>query len=367
MMNIVIAIDSMKGCLTSTQASHAVMSGIRQARPDAQVTAIPVSDGGEGMLEAFGAALQCSAITATVHDPLMRPVTAQYGITPDGLTAVIETAQVCGLTLLAPAERDPLVATSRGAGELIADAMRHGCTRLIVGLGGSATVDGGCGMLEALGIDIIDDRVETTHSLLNGRQIEVIVAGDVSNPLCGTTGAARVFGPQKGATPDMVITLERRLSHLADLTAQALGTDHRNSPGAGAAGGMGFALMAYLNATMRPGADLLLDLLDFDRQVAGADLVITGEGSADRQTLMRKLPLCVMRRARANGVPTVLLAGRVGDRQALLDAGFTAVHCINPADSPLDQCLRPAIARQRLADWGCRLALGRDPGATWEL
>lgn len=351
-MKVVIAIDSFKGCLSSAEAGRAVESGIREAIPDARVLSMPVSDGGEGMLEAFTTALGGTIVTTQVHDPLMRPIEAQYGVSPDGLTAIIEMAQASGLTRVAPAERDAWRATTYGTGELIADALRRGCTHLLMGLGGSATTDGGRGMLEALGIRFEGDTVDLSQSLLAGRNLTVTVASDVQNPLCGTNGAAHIYGPQKGATPPMVERLDERLRQFADITAHALDTDYRDKPGAGAAGGMGFALLAYMNAELRSGIDLLTDLLDFDNLLQGASLVITGEGSADRQTLMGKLPQGILHRAQRHGVPTILLAGRVADREALIDAGFAAVECINPADSPQAECLLPAVAQRRLGDWG---------------
>lgn len=349
-MRILLAIDSFKGCLSSADAEQAVSQGIKQSLPGAQVLSVPVSDGGEGMLDAFAAAMQATLVTCAAHDPLMRPITARYGLAPDG-TAIVEMAQASGLALLQPEERNPLIATSFGTGELIADALRRGCKRLIVGLGGSATVDGGRGMLQALGATIGNDEVDLSQSLLAGCNVPVTIAGDVRNPLLGNNGAATVFGPQKGATPAMVSELEHQMEYWADLTAHTVGHDCRNTPGAGAAGGLGFALLAYMNATMRSGIDLLMDLLDFDRLLAGCDLAVTGEGSADRQTLMGKLPGGILRRAQQHGIPTLLIAGRVSDRQALLDAGFAEVHCINPADSPLSECMQPDIARQRLTGW----------------
>ncbi|MBR5728156.1 MAG: glycerate kinase [Muribaculaceae bacterium] len=348
-MKILVAIDSFKGCLSSAEAGRAVELGIREAIPDAQVLTVPVSDGGEGMLEAFTAALGGTIVTTQVHDPLMRPVEARYGLSPDGSTAIIEMAQASGLTRVAPAERDAWRATTRGTGELIAHALRRGCTHILMGLGGSATTDGGRGMLEALGIRFEGDTVDLSQSMLAGRNLHVTVASDVQNPLCGTNGAAHVYGPQKGATPTMVERLDQRLRQFADLTARALGTDYRDTPGAGAAGGMGFALLAYMNAELRSGIDLLTDLLDFDCLLQGATCVITGEGSADRQTLMGKLPQGILNHAQGHGVPTILLAGRVADREALLHAGFAAVECINPADSPLAECMHPAVARQRVS------------------
>lgn len=354
-MKIVIAIDSFKGCLSSAEAEQAVSLGIRQALPDAQVLCVPVSDGGEGMLEAFTAAMGGDIVTAPCHDPLMRPIEAQYGISADGSTAIIEMAQASGLTRVAPDERDAWRATTYGTGELIAHALQRGCKHLLMGLGGSATTDGGRGMLEALGIRFDGDTVDLSQSLLTGLDLQVTVASDVQNPLCGINGAAHVYGPQKGADPVMVEQLDQRLQQFANITAQTLDADYRDVPGAGAAGGMGFALLAYLNAEMRSGIDLLMDMVNFDDLVHGADLVITGEGSADHQTLMGKLPQGILSRAQRHGVPTILVAGRIADRQALLQAGFAQVECINPADSLLSECLRPQVARHRLAATAAQL------------
>lgn len=354
-MNAIVAIDSLKGCLSSAEANQAVAQGIRETFPDAHVCCMPVSDGGEGMLDAFAAAMGATIVTVPAHDPLMRPIEASYGISPDGTTAVIEMAQASGLTLLAPDELDPWRATTHGTGELIANALCRGCTHLIIGLGGSATTDGGRGMLEALGARFDDGCADLSQFVIAGRDLTVTVASDVRNPLCGSEGAAAVYGPQKGADHDMVGRLDRRLQAFAHLTAQAMGADHSLRPGAGAAGGMGFALLAYMHAQLRSGIDLLLDLYDFDHLLRDASLVVTGEGHADRQTLMGKLPLGILQRAQRYNVPVVLLAGQTDDRQALLDAGFAAVRCINPVGSPLAECLVPDVARRRLRACGATL------------
>lgn len=347
-MKIIIAIDSFKGCLSSADAGQAAALGIREAIPDAQVVIVPVSDGGEGMMEAFTAAMGGTIVSAPCHDPLMRPITANYGISPDGTTAIVEMAQASGLTLVKPAERDAWRATTYGTGELIADALCRGCTHLLMGLGGSATTDGGQGMLEAIGSSR-PPQSPLKRGGWEGLQARFTIASDVKNPLCGPNGAAHVYGPQKGADRAMAERLDERLRQFADLTARTLGTDYRDFPGAGAAGGLGFALLAYLNAEMRSGIDLLMDMVGFDDLLHDADLVVTGEGSADRQTLMGKLPQGILRRAWGHGVRAVLLAGRVADREALLDAGFAAVECINPPGSPLSECLQPQVARRRLA------------------
>lgn len=348
-MKFIVAIDSFKGCLSSIDAGRAAAQGIGRAQPDAQIVTLPVSDGGEGMLDAFTSALGGKRITVNVHDPLMRPIKAQYGLSDDGTTAIIEIAQASGLTLLTPNERDPLRATSYGTGELMADALNRGCTHLLMGLGGSATSDGGMGMLQALGVRFDGHSIDLGQSLLNRHEFTVTVASDVQNPLCGPDGAAHVYGPQKGATIAMVRELDERLLHFAQLTTSATGIDHSLTPGAGAAGGLGFALLAYMNAALRSGTELLLDAVGFDLLLKDATLVITGEGSADRQTLMGKLPYGIMRRAARQGVNTTLIAGRVADADALVKAGFNAVRCVNPPQRPVAECMKPQVASDSIA------------------
>jgi len=401
MFNVIIAIDSFKHCLTSQEAAAAVAQGIREVQPAAEVLELPVSDGGEGMLTAFLAALHGERITVPVHDPLMRPIQASFGISADGTTAIIEMAEASGLQLLKPEERNPMVTTTYGTGELILAALERGCRRFIIGLGGSATCDGGVGMLQALGMKFYDKtgspllvnaaepQTLLTHlkaRFLNVKPLqrlsqiyEVNVAGmhpalrecrftlasDVTNPLCGPNGAAYVFGPQKGATQQMVYDLDGDLLRLAVITGHKTEANH---PGAGAAGGLGFAFLAFLDAQMQSGIELLLELLHFDQLLqgscspvssakTGADntLVITGEGSADRQTLMGKLPVGILHHARQAHIPVWLLAGKVSDRQDLLHAGFAKVECINPPHLPLDEAIKPTVAKKNLADTVVRL------------
>ena len=357
MRKIIVAIDSFKGCLTSMEANQAASEGVRLKMPEAEVVQIPVSDGGEGWLEAFQTALGGELVQPHVKDPLMRPVVAPYLVLGD--KAVIEMAKASGLTLLAPEERNPLVASSYGTGQLVTAAIRRGCKDIIVGLGGSATSDCGMGMLRA----IIDDFTQHTSlpaDSINPRawdevltalsDVRFTIATDVTNPLCGETGAAEVFAPQKGATPEMVRSIDVRAKRFADASARHFGYDCQHQPGAGAAGGLGYAFMQYMKAECRSGIDLLLDAVDFDERLNGAGLVITGEGSADRQTLMGKLPYGILLRAHLHDVPVCLLAGRVKDRQLLLDAGFTHVECINPPGLPLEEAMRPEIAKRNIAN-----------------
>lgn len=377
-MKIILAIDSFKGCLTSEEVEAVFARAL--TRKGARVQALPMSDGGEGMLGAFVSALHGHTVELSVHDPMMRPVNASYGITPRG-TAIIETALACGLTLMAPHERNPLVASSYGVGELVADALKRGCRRFIVGLGGSGTSDAGTGMLRALthllapqtGLTPPEtsraenrrqelltppetsatERLPIIPEVLEryARECSFVLASDVRNPLCGPHGAAHTFAPQKGATPQMVDELDRRAERFARLSAQAMGNDCSHMPGAGAAGGLGYAFMQYLGARAESGADLLLHLTGFDRLIEGADLIITGEGHADRQTLMGKLPERVLRRAERQGIPVWLVAGRVSHTQELIRAGFARVEGITPDGTDIREAILPPTAEKNIAAW----------------
>lgn len=317
-MKVVVAIDSLKGCLTSQEANRAAVAGVRQGMPGAEVVEIPVSDGGEGFLDAFQSAWGGEKVEVEVMDPLMRPVVAPYLLRGD--TAIIEMAKASGLTLLRLEERNPMQATSYGTGQLVADAVRRGSKHVVVGLGGSATSDCGMGMIRA----IIDAFAKggTWDDVRVLDDVRFTIATDVTNPLCGENGAAYVFAPQKGATPEMVVSLDARAQRFAEVSARHFGYDRQNEQGAGAAGGLGYAFLQYMKAACRSGIDLLLDAVHFDEVLKDADLVITGEGSADRQTLMGKLPFGILQRAKAQGVPVCLIAGRIADRPELLAAGF---------------------------------------------
>lgn len=351
-----MAIDSFKGSLTSRQANAAASAGVGAA----YVHTVTVSDGGDGMLDAFAEAMGARIEEASIHDLMMRRRTARYAVAPDG-TAVVETAEAVGLTLVKPDERNPMRSTSYGVGELIAAAVRRGARKFIIGLGGTGTSDAGIGMLRAL-VDAFGKK-SPSGGTVGG--IDPVVAGalqgcsftlasDVDNPLCGKHGAAEVFGPQKGATPDMVRALDERAQRFADFSARHFGRDCSSFPGAGAAGGLGYAFMQYLGAHMESGADILLRLTDMEALLSDADVVVTGEGSADSQTLMGKLPSRILALARRNGVETWLVAGQVADRERLLDAGFSRVVQTTPAGMPLDEAMRTDVAAENV-----RLAVGR--------
>ena len=345
MMRVIVAIDSFKGCLTSQEANQAAAEGIRTQWPDAKISTVAVSDGGEGFVEAFQTALGGQLIAVTVRDPLMRPIVAHYLLHGD--TAVIETAQASGLTLLSAEERNPLVTTSYGTGQLVADALRRGARHIIAGLGGSATSDAGIGMLRAL-IDAFAGSGTWDDISSSLKPVRFTIATDVSNPLCGPCGAARVFAPQKAlaATPEMISRLDERARRFAEVSARHFGYDRSAHEGAGAAGGMGYAFLQYLNADRQPGIRLLLDTIKFRDMVRGADLVITGEGSADRQTLMGKLPLGILQQS--GGVPVCLIAGRISDREQLSQAGFAQVACVTPVGQPLEEAMRSEVAMQNI-------------------
>ena len=331
------------------EANQAAAEGIRRIRPDAEIVQVPVSDGGEGFMEAFYASIGGTLVEVAVRDPLMRPITARYLL--KGETAVIEMAQASGLTLLKKEERNPLVATTYGTGQLVADAVGKGARQIIVGLGGSATSDAGIGMLRAL-IDGLSPTLSNRWQQPRWDDIEVLkdihftIASDVKNPLCGKNGAAHVFAPQKGATPDDVLALDERARKFAEVSARHFGYDRSEMAGAGAAGGLGYAFLQYLDAKCMSGIQLLLDTIRFKEMVKDADLIITGEGSADRQTLMGKLPVGILEQA--GKVPVCLIAGKISDREELLKAGFANVACINPPDIALEEAMKQEVAKENI-------------------
>ena len=321
-VRVLLAPDSFGGTLTAAEAAEALARGWRTARPDDALVLQPLSDGGPGFLDA----LPGRRVTALVEDPLARPTLATFVL--EGTTAYVEAAQAAGLHLLAPEERDPGVTTSYGVGQLVAAAVEAGATRVVVGLGGTATNDGGAGLLAALGVrreDAEGGRLEpgglalARAARLAGRPaaVELVAATDVDNPLLGPHGATRVYGPQKGASPELVERLDAALAHWADLVEVHLGARVRDAPGAGAAGGLGFALLA-LGASRVPGLEVVADAVGLDTLVAGAELVVTGEGRLDGQSTRGKVVSGVAALALTHGVPCVAVAGEVllGTREA---------------------------------------------------
>ncbi len=365
-MRIVVASDSFKGCLTSAQVADAVEDGILEACPACQVLKATVADGGEGTAQAVVSALRGRMVAAAVHDPLGRRISASYGLVEaDGqLTAVMEMAAASGLTLLTEAERDALRASSLGTGEMILDALQRGCRRFLVGIGGSATNDAGTGMLTALGYKFLDAdghcldgcgaslgeiaSIDATGADARLAESRFTVACDVDTPFCGPDGAACVFAPQKGASPTDVLRLDSGMRHLAHVIKSEYGTDITAVKGAGAAGGLGGAMLAFMGARLVPGIDMVLDVTGFDALLRGADMVITGEGRMDSQTPRGKTASGILRRARRMGVPVAALCGSVEPCAQLEDMGLAAIRCINAPGTPLAQAMQADYAASRI-------------------
>lgn len=364
MNKVVIAIDSFKGCLTSEEAGNAVMKGVKAIFPDCETLLFPVADGGEGMLDILVSATKGKYRTLPAHGPLMEPMQGRYGISGDGQTALIEMAAVSGLPLVPEEKRNPMLTTTYGTGELIRDALEQGCRRFIVGIGGSATNDAGLGMLQALGFRFRDKQgnllgtggrilsqvasIDTSavHPAL--KEARFTIACDVHNPFCGPDGAAYVFAPQKGADAGMVKELDAGMQALALVIRSATGKDISDVPGAGAAGGMGGGFLAFLNAGLKPGIRLMLDALDFGEKIKGADLVFTGEGRADRQTAMGKVPFGVLEEARKQHIPVIVLAGCIEDTEQMNRAGFQGVFSITPGPVSLEKAMEPEFAGENI-------------------
>ena len=347
---IIIACDSYKGCLLSREVNEAIVSALSSPEMEnldsedasPEIICLEMSDGGEGMLDAFLSAMKGERVRIHAHDALMRWIDAEYGIVDD--MAIIEIAQTAGLALIEPEQRNPLKATSWGVGEMILNAYRRGVRHFIVGLGGSATSDCGIGMLKAMGDDWKKIRQECTF----------ILASDVTNPLCGKNGAAHVFAPQKGADLKMVEMLDARARKFAEVSAKHFGYDRSEVPGAGAAGGLGYAFLQYFDAEVSAGAELLLREIGFDEMIQDADLVITGEGHSDRQTLMGKLPQRILEHVLKNKATTDqqiwLVSGGISEKQALLDAGFDQVLAVSPQNMDLEEAMNPEIAKRNIAN-----------------
>lgn len=356
-MKIVIAPDSFKDSLSAQAVADAIASGLAEVWPHAELIKCPMADGGEGTIEALLAACNGELMSASVSGPLGALVNAQWGWLAESRTAIIEMAMASGLQLLTLAQRDACVTSTEGTGQLISAALDAGARRVILAIGGSATNDGGSGMLSALGARFLDADDQTLApgglALAELARIDlsgfdprlsdvcVEIAADVDNPLCGPNGASSIFGPQKGASPEQVMALDAALGCFADHTAQVLGQDLRDSPGSGAAGGMGFAAKAYLKASFRAGVEVVADLTGLEHALIGADLVITGEGRFDAQTLRGKTPLGVARVARRRQVPVIVLAGTLGEGYEQLYAqGIGAAFALVSGPMSLEQACR---------------------------
>ncbi|MGZ5364489.1 MAG: glycerate kinase [Mycobacterium sp.] len=356
-MKIVLAPDSFKESMTATDAVAAMRAGVHAVIPDAECVGVPMADGGEGTVDAVVDALHGQHIEAEVSDALGRTITARYGYIPLRQLAVIEMAAASGLELIPPDQRDVLRASTFGVGQLISSALDRGAEEILIGIGGSATNDGGAGMLTALGASFVDDqgaplepggaalrqldRIDVSGLDPRLRDTRIHVASDVTAPLLGPTGASAVFGPQKGATPADVQTLESALTQLATVTSRTLGNANPQRRGAGAAGGLGFALVEFLGAESKPGVDEVAATVGLGRALRGADWVFTGEGSVDAQTVMGKTPFGVARAATRAGARVVILAGRVApDASVLLEHGVERLVAITADGTPIEQALR---------------------------
>jgi len=350
MKKFVLAFDSFKGCISAQEACHSAAEAIQRIWPEAVVVECPLSDGGEGLVDCIEQRIPTRRIHLKAHDPLMNLIEVSYLLSIDSQTAYMEMAATSGLTLVPPELRNPMRTTTYGVGEMIADAVRRGCKHIVMGIGGSATCDGGQGMIKAM--------IRNLGILELRNLVRITVACDVSNPLYGEKGAAYVFAPQKGATPELVEMLDEQLRSFARETEQlGLATPElANYPGAGAAGGLGYGLMAYLNAELKSGIDILLDIAGFDALIDDADVVITGEGKSDHQTLMGKVPDGVLHRVRGlqshndSLRPQVwLLSGCIDDAEGNLARSFDVVRSINEGDErPLETLLLPETAKMNL-------------------
>ncbi len=359
-MKIVIAPDSFKGSLSALEAGNAIKEGILRVLSGADIEVIPMADGGEGTVDALVTATDGRFIIEEVNDPLMRKIKAKYGILGDGITAVIEMAAASGLPLLAPEERNPMITTTYGTGELIKSALDKGCRKLIIGIGGSATVDGGAGVAQALGAKLIDgygnnigfggeglnylEKIDISGIDSRIYETEIIVACDVDNPLIGPRGAPAVYGPQKGATPEMVSKLDEYLNKYADIIKRDLNIDVKDIPGAGAAGGLGAGLIAFMRAKLKSGIEIVIEASGFEEHLNGVDLVITGEGKIDQQTVYGKTPIGVAKTAKKYGLPVIAISGSIGEgASAVYSNGIDALMSIISYPMSLEEAMDNAF------------------------
>lgn len=354
---IVLAPDSFKESMTAKEACEAMERGIHKVNPNINCIHVPMADGGEGTMQSLVDATGGTVYITKVKGPLGNEVSASYGITGDGLTGVLEMASASGIQLVSPEARNPLITTTYGTGQLIKACLDKGVSKLLIGIGGSATNDGGAGMVHALGGRLLDE--EGNELLFGGgelgrlasidlsgfdprlKDVQVEVACDVTNPLCGPTGASNVFGPQKGATPEMIKQLDNNLHHYANVIKEQLGKDIRDMPGAGAAGGLGAGLVVFLDGVLKKGIELVIDYTGLENKVQQADMVWTGEGSIDFQTQYGKTPLGVAEVAKKFGKPVLAFAGRIGDQtEVLYDKGIDAIFGIMPGAASLEDALK---------------------------
>ena len=372
MKKVVVAIDSFKGSLNTFRAGNAVKEGVLQVYKDVNVVISPIADGGEGTVDAIISGGNGEMTEITVHNPLGNMIQAGYGIIPKTKTAVIEMSAAAGITLIDENQRNPLNATTYGVGELILDAISKGCRKFVIGIGGSATNDGGVGMLQALGFEFLDKdgkqvspgakglkdivEIKTDNAVKELKDCSFFVACDVKNPLCGENGCSTVYGPQKGATEQMIKDMDAYLERYAVLTKKIIPTSDANFPGTGAAGGMGFALLSYLNATLMSGIELVMKEISLEEHIKDADIVITGEGRLDGQSCMGKAPVGVAKLAKKYNKPVVAFSGCVTDDAAFCNEhGIDAFFPILRKPCTLEEAMNVNNAYKNLRDTACQV------------
>ena len=355
-MKFVLAPDSFKESLTAQEVADAMEIGIKKVFPNAECVKVPMADGGEGTVQSLVDGTDGKIYEVSVTGPLGKIVNARYGILGDNETAVIEMAEASGIHYVEKEKRNPLITTTYGTGEVIKEALNKGVKKIIIGIGGSATNDGGAGMIQALGGRLLDkegndlsfgggsldklDRIDLTKFDERINKVKVEVACDVNNTLTGEEGASAIFGPQKGATPDLVKLLDKNLGHYAQIVKEQLGKDMANEKGAGAAGGLGFALLTFCNGELKPGIDIVIEYSNLDTKIQGASYVLTGEGSIDGQTKFGKTPYGVAQVAKKYDIPVIAVAGNVGSgTEELYGLGFNSILSIMPGVMTLDKAL----------------------------
>lgn len=374
MKKVTIAVDSFKGSLSSKEVAESFADGFRTIFSQCEICKVAIADGGEGTVDALVEALGGEYVEVSVSDPLHRPTKARYGIV-EGDTAVIEMAAASGLTLLKQEERNPLLTSTYGTGELILDALNRGCRRFLVGIGGSATNDGGTGMLRALGFRFLDSegnalqgggeileriaRIDDSAVCREVRESCFTVACDVTNPLYGERGAAYVYAPQKGADERMVEQLDRGLRNFARVVEEFNGAQIGVLEGAGAAGGLGGGFKALLGAKLERGITMVIQAMHFDKIIEGSDLVVTGEGRIDRQSVMGKAPSGVLAVAKAQNIPTIAIAGGVEWCDELRDCGFSLIEVVTPKGMSLEEAMQPSVARENIRTAAVKIALSK--------
>lgn len=366
-VKVTIAIDSFKGSLSTNQAGEAVAEGVKRVYPNAETIICPLADGGEGTVDAIISATGGEMAEITVHNPVGDLIKASYGIIPHTKTAIIEMSAAAGITLISESERNPLNTTTYGVGEMICDAISKGCRKFIVGIGGSATNDGGVGMLQALGFEFVDKNgksvafgakglkdiaeINTYNAPTELKECSFCVACDVTNPLCGQNGCSAVYGPQKGATPEMVKDMDMWLGDFAELTKTVLPVSDANMPGTGAAGGLGFAFLAYLNATLQSGIDLVIAETGLEKNIKDADIVVTGEGRLDGQSYMGKAPVGVAKIAKKYNKAVIAFSGCVTDDATVCNEyGIDAFFPILRSPCSLQEAMDCDSASKNLSD-----------------